>query len=266
MVDYITYPLCGSYNFFYDWCILCGFLSRAIVSIPTVYLIQCIKNWHLIKTAHQSVWHYLLPFTKKKKKKNSLSSDLSPFKIQKLSHTIAKSPLFSISITHNSVPSLITQNLWVPWKKTLFGFVSSFCFHHLIIWFLSDELWKLKFSFQNSIFSDISVIKHTLRDLLVLSSQIYLLSPISRFLLFFFFFSFLLHFSFFLSSSLSILLFVLLQSKISPMPTHLSLSFTIPSSIRDFESNSIQKKKRDLWNDCVCVCCRSGFVMDLLMV
>ena len=33
------------------------FISRAIVSIPTAYLIQRIKNWHLIGTANQSVWH-----------------------------------------------------------------------------------------------------------------------------------------------------------------------------------------------------------------
>ena len=33
------------------------FIFRAIVSIPTAYLIQRIKNWHLIGTANQSVWH-----------------------------------------------------------------------------------------------------------------------------------------------------------------------------------------------------------------
>ena len=42
-------------------------------------------------------------------------------------------------------PSPITQNWWVPW---LFGFVFSFCFHHSILWFLSDELWKLKTHFR----------------------------------------------------------------------------------------------------------------------
>ena len=47
-------------------------------------------------------------------------------------------------------PSLITQN-WGSHKKkkkTLFGFVSSFCFHHSILWFLSDELAKLKTTFE----------------------------------------------------------------------------------------------------------------------
>ena len=48
------------------------------------------------------------------------------------------------------------------------------------------------FSFQNSVFNGIFVIKHTLRDPLVLSSQIYLLSPTghSFFFLYLFFFLF----------------------------------------------------------------------------
>ena len=54
-------------------------------------------------------------------------------------------------------------------------FVFSYCFHYSIIWFLSDELWKLKthfrcFQFHDSIFNDIFVIKHTLKDPLVRSA------------------------------------------------------------------------------------------------
>ena len=52
------------------------------------------------------------------------------------------------SITHHSVSSLITQNWCAPWLFGLFGFVFSFCFHHSILWFLSDELWKLKTTFR----------------------------------------------------------------------------------------------------------------------
>ena len=44
--------------------------------------------------------------------------------------------------------SPITQNMWVPWLNGLFGNVFSFCFHHSIFWFLSDELWKLKTHFK----------------------------------------------------------------------------------------------------------------------
>ena len=45
-------------------------------------------------------------------------------------------------------PSLITQNWWVPRLSNMFGCVSSFCFHHSILWFLSDGLWKLKIHFK----------------------------------------------------------------------------------------------------------------------
>ena len=65
--------------------------------------------------------------------------------------------------------------------------------------------WKGVFSFQNSIFNSIFVIKHTLGDPLVLSSQIFLFSPSGHFL----------------SLSLSLSLSVILQSKISPTPTHM---------------------------------------------
>ena len=44
-------------------------------------------------------------------------------------------------------PLPITQNKWDPPQESLFGCVSSFCFHHSILWFLSDELWKLKTHF-----------------------------------------------------------------------------------------------------------------------
>ena len=41
-------------------------------------------------------------------------------------------------------PSLITQKWWDPWRESLFGFVFKFCFYYSILWFLSDEIWKLK--------------------------------------------------------------------------------------------------------------------------
>ena len=45
-------------------------------------------------------------------------------------------------------PSPITQKLWDPRRETLFGCVFKFCFHHSILWFLSDKLWKLKTHFR----------------------------------------------------------------------------------------------------------------------
>ena len=54
--------------------------------------------------------------------------------------------VFSLPIT--LFPSPITQNMWVPRLRNLFGIVFSFCFHHLILWFLSDKLWKLKTHFR----------------------------------------------------------------------------------------------------------------------
>ena len=61
------------------------------------------------------------------------------------------------------------------------------------------------FNFQNSVSNDILVIKHTLRDPLVLSSQIYLLSPTGHSLFSFFLFYFLSTFLSFCLSSFSIL-------------------------------------------------------------
>ena len=57
-------------------------------------------------------------------------------------------------------------------KKTLFGFVSSFCFHTQFsnFWVMSYGNWKHiwgVFSFQNSVSNGILVIKHTLRDPLI---------------------------------------------------------------------------------------------------
>ena len=54
--------------------------------------------------------------------------------------------VFSLLIT--LFPSLITQKWWDLWRESLFGFVFKFCFHHLILLFLSDELWKLKTHFR----------------------------------------------------------------------------------------------------------------------
>ena len=68
---------------------------------------------------------------------------------------------FAVSITHNS-------KYVGPTKKSLFGF----CFHHSILWFLSDELGV--FSFQNSVFNDIFVIKHTCMDPLPVPCQVQL--------------------------------------------------------------------------------------------
>ena len=41
-------------------------------------------------------------------------------------------------------PLLITQKWWDPWRCSLFRFVFKYCFHHLILTFLSNELTKLK--------------------------------------------------------------------------------------------------------------------------
>ena len=53
---------------------------------------------------------------------------------------------FSSLITLFSLP--ITQKWWVPRLSSLFGCAFSFYFHHSILWFLSDELWKLKTHFK----------------------------------------------------------------------------------------------------------------------
>ena len=93
-------------------------------------------------------------------------------------------------------PSPITQNMWVPWLTSVFDIVSSFYFHHSILWFLNDELWKLSYD-------DILVIKHSYMTPLVLSSQIpFSLPPVTLSFLSFFFtllsFSLLLYMFFFL--------------------------------------------------------------------
>ena len=44
-------------------------------------------------------------------------------------------------------PLLITQKWWDPWRCSLFRFVFKYCFHHLILTFLSNDLTKLKTSF-----------------------------------------------------------------------------------------------------------------------
>ena len=51
---------------------------------------------------------------------------------------------------HHSSLCFITYYLKMvgPMEKSLFGFVFKFCFHHLIFWFLSDKLWKLKTHFR----------------------------------------------------------------------------------------------------------------------
>ena len=51
------------------------------------------------------------------------------------------------SITHHSVFIIHNSKLWVPRRGSLFGCVFKFCFHHSILWFLSDELAKLKTTF-----------------------------------------------------------------------------------------------------------------------
>ena len=53
-----------------------------------------------------------------------------------------------------------------PTDEHLFGWVLDHCFHNSILWFLSDELWKLKthfrfFQFPNSVFNGIFIIKRT---------------------------------------------------------------------------------------------------------
>ena len=41
-------------------------------------------------------------------------------------------------------PLLITQKWWDPWRCSPFRFVFKYCFHHLILTFLSNESTKLK--------------------------------------------------------------------------------------------------------------------------
>ena len=116
------------------------------------------------------------------------------------------------------------------------------------------------FSFHNSVFNGIFVIKTIYWVPLVLSFQLSLLSPFGLFFFFFFF----LHFSFFLSSSLSILLqskkFILTDHSHTilsflffshwslthwPMPTHLSLSFTVPMPKSSYSPIYWREKLRD---------------------
>ena len=46
-------------------------------------------------------------------------------------------------------PSLITQKWWDLCRERLFELVFKFCFHHSILWFLSNKLAKLKTSFES---------------------------------------------------------------------------------------------------------------------
>ena len=57
---------------------------------------------------------------------------------------------FTIFITHNSVfpPHNSKYVSLMKKKKTLLGFVFSFCFYYSILWFLSNKLWKLKTYFR----------------------------------------------------------------------------------------------------------------------
>ena len=77
----------------------------------------------------------MLKFSKKKKKKKL---HMSPSNIRGCLDLL--------------FPSLITQNMWVPRLRSLFGF----CFHHSILLFLSDELWKFKIHFRCFQFSKLS--------------------------------------------------------------------------------------------------------------
>ena len=54
----------------------------------------------------------------------------------------------SIFITHHSISITYYSKIVGPMEKSLFGFVFKFCFHHLILLFFSDELWKLKTHFR----------------------------------------------------------------------------------------------------------------------
>ena len=101
------------------------------------------------------------------------------------------------------------------------------------------------FNFQNSVSNDILVIKHTLRDPLVLSSQIYLLSPTGHSLFSFFLFSFFSTFLSFCLSSFSILqlnsffLFFFFPS-FSPFLSQFVLFFSLPfrlSHLRPIKKN-----------------------------
>ena len=97
-------------------------------------------------------------------------------------------------------PSPITQNMWVPWLNGLFGDVFSFCFHHLILWFLvmSYGNWKhilSVFKLWKQNYDSIFVNTHTMRD-----PSTTTFASLSFFLFSFFFF--LLHFSFFFICSL----------------------------------------------------------------
>ena len=92
-------------------------------------------------------------------------------------------------------PSPITQNMWVPWLNGLFEDVFSFCFHNLIIWFLSDELYKLKTNFMCFQVMETELWWHFCKYTQWGTHQLQLLTSLSSFFFFFFF-----SFSTFLSS------------------------------------------------------------------
>ena len=101
----------------------------------------------------------------------------------------------SVSITHNSI--FITHNSKIvgPQRESLFGFVFKFCFHHSILWFFSDELWKLKTHFRCFQVMETKLWWQSCKYTHIegpTSRNFWLHSPL-------FFFFFLLHFSFFLS-------------------------------------------------------------------
>ena len=114
-------------------CHICrdGLRSRAIVSIPTVYLIQRIKNWQLIRTAHQSTWHqpsavsllFSLCLSAAKKKK-------------KLSPSAAKGAIAGATTTGG-------RRVLLPFSLLSFLFYFSFCFSFYLP-FRSD--WIVLFS------------------------------------------------------------------------------------------------------------------------
>ena len=148
-------------------------LSHLIIPfILSKYFYVSTSTYHgLIKTLH-SLFYLTSIWDTSQKKKKSVSRPTSEYvhntlicsQLYKLSHIqlILRNQLISLACNKDFRACLdfqfpspitlflspITQNMWVPWLNGLFGGVFSFYFHHSILWFLSDELWKLKTHFR----------------------------------------------------------------------------------------------------------------------
>ena len=109
-------------------------------------------------------------------------------------------------------PSPITQKWWDPQRESLFGFVFKFCFHHSILWFFSDELWKLKTHFRCFQVMETKLWWHFCKythNEGPINCNFWLHSPL--------FFFFLLHFSFFFFNLLFLSFFFFLFAFLIPV-------------------------------------------------